>query len=223
MAISDELLKELAVLSQARNPVFVQQGSATYDPDNLPGPPGVTDGEDLAGAIWTLVRVRVRVLTAIQTNYVTIEEAVNGQQYDIDINSSNFNYTTTVPPDDVDDIAAALKTAIEAGSEPVAVLRTANVLTIKATTGDSFTISVDADVDPDDISLAGDATYCTFTVWGWAKGEVQAEHLDQAQNITIDRDWMQRFPTSGLDKLFAEPTATDGDVRVFIGPCLEEE
>lgn len=75
--------------------------------------------------------------------------------FTITIDSTPYSDTATVPPDTADDIAANLKTAIEAGSFAGTVSRTDDTLFIQQINTD-FSISFTSNISEEDLASGGD-------------------------------------------------------------------
>lgn len=65
------------------------------------------------------------------------------------------------------------------------------------------------------------ATAVDFTVWFYSNGTwYAAEGGDYAG---VETNWIERAETGGMDRVYVQITATDGDVRaIAVGPCLKE-
>jgi uncharacterized phage protein gp47/JayE len=89
---------------------------------------------------------------------LTIQSPSDAETFTVTIDSTPYSYVATVPSDDAEAVAAAIKTAIEAGSFTGTVSRTGAVLTITdvSTENDPFDIDWTANITLDALASGGD-------------------------------------------------------------------
>lgn len=236
MAVSDELLKELAVLSQGRNPAWTKQDDYEADPEVSLPPVGGTGGVSVSGSIVTLLQVEPRLNPKFRTIQVEIQNAVSGNKYYCNIIDGvvveSTNLYTAAPSDTVEDIADGLATDINANSAIVDATPDGAVITLirdDATDYEDYSIDVSGSDVPSDVeTIWQDASLLTGDVYVRAEnqtaGEEKFELVPGGLTVTVNRQgWSDRLVTAGYDYVFFHPLTSDGNFRVLIGPCVLEE
>lgn len=235
-----ELVRELAVISQGRNPVWTTQ--ARLESGETSDPPGdVSDGVDTQNAIVTLWKVQLRRNAKFHGATVVVSTVDDASTYRVTINSTDFDYVAS-GGDGAKEILDGLATAINAGAEPVTaevfqdsgslteasdlVPGFTEVMTVTSqnasASGADFTIATSVPAGSGALTDSADATDVSFKIWSLADDE---ESFSTHQNATfnnITQNLVDRANTAGLERVFIEVTATDGHVETKVGPCLLE-
>lgn len=226
MTISDERLKELAMLSQATNPVFGADTTYTLE-DGDPVPPSTGASMiDVSGLLYALVEVTLRGDPAQQVARVTIGTVTVGSVYHVTINGTDHNETAD-GADTQSTLAGHLTDAINAGAEADVVTATHPTdqayLDIVGDVPDNFSISVSiTGTAGGTISHTTDAQDIEINVWVVNKDRTVPHIPNGGDGIAVDHNWTERVSCAGLDRLLVLPAELDGDVVVNIGPCALE-
>ena len=221
MAVSDELLKELAVMGQGRVPVFSSQ--PTIENGGEPGPPAnsATDGINVANSLVTTLRVQLRANASYRTSTITIDTLDTASEYKVTIGGTAVTYdaasdTTTTT------VATGLPAALEANGTVAALVTSTsegNVITIVGDAAANYSIAVAIVGGSGTMTLSAEATSVTFRVWAVNKGQSQFDLINEYSTKTITENWTDKLVTSGYERLFMECTATNGKAIFAVGPA----
>src|SRR5690554_36099 len=202
MAIGYELIKELGVLSQGRNPVWTAQPTISA-PNGAPSLP--TDGVALNGAVVALVGVdfgdpavhaiKVGVFDAATTYTVTIDATPYDVTGEADAPATLGALALLV---DADPSATA---TVEAGR---LVVTSAEAVASSVATGTGTIAQADA------------ATAVDIVIWLYSGGAWGAPTNSE---ISITRNLLERAEVGGAERAYIEIVATDGECTPRIGPC----
>lgn len=223
MAVSDERLKELAMLSQATSPSFtagIEYALADGDPE----PP--TDSSDMvnvSGVLAVVVEVTLRTNPKSQTARVTIGTVTTGSIYHVTINGTDHDYTAG-GGDTAADIAEDLYTDINAGAQAAYVTATwtggNGYLDVDGDVVDSFSIETSVTgTEGGTISHVTEAQDILVDVWLIHQGQSVPHIPNGAKGIPIDTNWTERVSTAGVDYMLVLPRELDGNVTVSLGLC----
>lgn len=243
---TDELLKQLASRTAGREPAWQRLGP--YTPSTLPGPPnadvvGAPDnqGVSVLHAILTPFRVLLRRNPASRLGEVGVTLFSHPSTYRVTVNGTNHDYVTLVT-DGADDVLAGLAASInggaEAGNVTAVVTATHNLLSGSGnilrivgnspTTFTSLASSVPAGAGTIESQVEAEAVdFRAWALWDnlFASGSTpfpEGRQFDLVNGASFfaanGENFTDFFETSGMARLFIEPTATDGTFTIFIGP-----
>lgn len=243
MAVSSELIRQLAVIAQGRNPAWTRQTAFASIP--APG----TNGVELDGAIVSCVLVQLRARPDRHASRLYVDTLDLAATYTATIDGNAVAYdAASEAPANLAELLEGVATAINADLT-VGALVTATAVdldgdgaldavevvndTVGATThttawsaGGSAVVSFDEDATAADLDLyvTPDTTGDTLAPSpGWALGNGASYTIPQG-------GFFERFETSGVAALYARlssitsptPGATVRPL-VWIGPALLEE
>jgi hypothetical protein len=233
--IGYDLLRELAVRSQLRDPEWGAQ-SVVNAASSVPGPPSaLTDGVSVVDAVVCLVALVLRSDVSTQTSVVTVGVVDVSSTYTIDLTPHGEalqNYTYAAGGGDTaDDIAAGLATDILTGSDFEAVASTDGSGTVTITRVDAdaqqpyaLTLSATA---TGTLTETHDASWAQWRWWGlltdrteWV--EIRNEANPQAGQTMVNNR-VERILCGGFSRIFIEVMAGDGTSTPLVGPGGTEE
>lgn len=213
-------------ISYGLNPSWSEQTEVSSPPGD---PPASGVGISVLDSVVALLRVQLREKPGYHRGRVWVPSGgvQNSQTYTVTINGVAHNFVSDATATE-QEILDGLKAAILAGVQPVGVTQeiydSKNVLLIESTNTppavSTFTLATSATgaATMDDWI---EPTSVTFDVWSTAKDQTVMDMVDGFTTITITKNWIQRIECGGVSELFIVPTATNGDVRMFVGPCVE--
>lgn len=195
------------------------------DGASLTGPPeAVGSGVDVTDVILALMRVQLRENPAKQRAWIRVETVANSETYTATINTVDHDYLSDADATEAE-ILAGLKTAIEAGSEPVTCALTTwggfNVLRVESNSIATFTMTTSA-TGTAALDMAIEPTSVNFAVWLTPKGKTTPDRADGYEERTITNNWTNRIEIGGFREVYVEITATDGWVFAEVAPCEEQ-
>lgn len=215
MATDPELIAQLAVLSQGREPLFAE---SIVDASTLPDPPSsATDGVALSGETVALVGVRLRADAASQRATVVVDTVDDTTVYTVTLDGTPYVYAA-MGGDLAPEIVAGLRDAINVGVDFVATVD-GESLVIQAVDVANFTVALSTVGGSGALSYTQDATTATFEVWALPTGETSWFKLRNLSGIAATENTLERIVCAGLSRLFVRITATDGNVYAMSGPC----
>lgn len=219
-----ETVNRLATLVVGRRPEWTTQPTLTAPPD------APTAGVPLLDRARCLVSVALREAPARRTARVRITAADAATTYTITVDGHAVPITGE---SDVEDVASALKTALEADVDVAALVTVsiestggvADTLVLRGISADDYTITAAAASGTGTLTLVADATTVTVRVWGLARGAGAP-----AWTMLRGGDWgeldargvIERLDCAGLERVAVQLVDADGAVTVAIGPCAEE-
>lgn len=217
MATDPELVAQLAVLSQGREPTFTDQAAINA---SLPDPPSsAADGVAIDGETIAVLGVRLRQDAASQRAEVVVDTVDDTATYEVILNGTNYTYAAS-PGDLETEIVEGLRDDINGGVGFTASVD-GTTLIVQGDDADNYTVGVTAS-GTGALSYTLEATDVTFAVWALPVG-LSSWHLVRsldAVNATVNT--IERIVCAGLSRVFVQITDTDGVVVPFVGPCALE-
>ena len=222
MATSEELVRSLAILAAARNPIV--QIDRTILLGQEPGPPSPTQGGDTNGALVTLLQVLLRADPRFMVSIITVPTPVASETYTTTINSVAHDYVAG-GGDGEKEILEGIRDAINGGVQPVTAVTddptTPTEVIVTGTTAANFTMAVSA-TGAAVMAHETEATSVDIRIWGRPKPSSAAYYTVNQGEHTVDANWLETMESGPLGKVYIEIVATDGKVVTLIGPCATE-
>lgn len=222
-AVSEDLVRELAVISQARALTWATRGP--YDAATLPiEDADDADAVDLSLALGTrtatkaFVRIQLREAGWSKTSRNDIGVFDGSSTYRATINGTNYDDTAGTTEAEA---LGNLATAISAGIHPVAATVEDGQLVVRGETEADFTAaySVVGGTGTWTSGSAGltDATTVEWRAWGIAIGKDVPDVLDGMEAREETGNAIHEVSTRGLAHLGIQIVSTDGLVTVEVG------
>lgn len=201
MAVSDETLRELGVLTVGRNPVMTLANLLTGLTDK---PDGAVAGADVTDSVTCLAAIQMNADPLRQTVYVQITSAIIAETYTVTVDGANADFVATTA--DEDDIIAGLIPVINALGKPVfadsLVAGNVTLLRIRETDLGAIVISSSATgagatadlVEPDTL---------IFNLWTY-EPETGIWYRPDNSQFSVTENWVERLNVAGLTRVYAE-------------------
>ena len=224
MAVSDTLVKEIAVRLAARRPSTNTLVSPT-------GRPGGDMGADITDAVRALIEVECRADERYKQAIVSIpkEDLEDTEDYTVTIDGVDYTVAASgTTQTSVNNLLTAIAAAITAGTIATATYSTVTeVMTIVSDDADDHVFAVSTTAATD-LTLAYDSVQATFTVylgretatdvWRW---HVPLGGMAIA-TAGLGHNWAERIDCAGYTRAWVDVEAADGRTVVRVSPCILE-
>jgi len=207
MSYSYDLIKELSVLSQGREPQWVAQ-APVFAPN---GPPSSdSDGIATQNAVVALLGVGMRTGQPTR-HYITIDTFDGAADYTVTVSGDPITEAAGTTAESTLDTLAS---TINASGAPA----TATMVDGRLVLDTEEPVAVSATLTGV-MAMIGDATAVDLVVWTYSGGEWESP-INGA--ISIERNLGERSIVAGYERVYIEILATNGACTPRVGPCLEE-